>query len=223
MPSSAGASALARITTASTSLTPAGSRAAPGLRPWRGSQLDDLLDGYRQQFGSAGASALARITTGSPPSSWNPGRGSAGASALARITTLRPGSIPGRALAAPGLRPWRGSQRLPGRGRRPGPEAAAPGLRPWRGSQHLSLQVRGEPGQRSAGASALARITTPTRSRSGCGRFTRSAGASALARITTPGRCSGCRRNTGQRRGFGPGEDHNTQITGGTPPCGCLP
>ena len=133
--------------------------AAPGLRPWRGSQLRLGFPAAAGHDGSAGASALARITTSSRSSRRGCGRCSAGASALARITTSS------RAPCT-GTFSW---PRTYGQG-----WLAAPGLRPWRGSQP---RPRAAPGQRRGE----------------------------------------------QRRDFGPGEDHNTQITDGTPPRGCLP
>ena len=202
-----------RITTALWACISIWSQAAPGLRPWRGSQLHHVAVGHSGAGGSAGTSALARITTCFATGFEAAGQGSAGTSALARITTptgissstpsgrqrrdFGPGEdhntlvdgITGRdSWAAPGLRPWRGSQhsrRL--RGRAQGPEqrrdfgpgedhnyldeaaivpgpAAAPGLRPWRGSQLVGV----------AGAVDV---------------------------------------DPGQRRDFGPGEDHNAWLT----------
>ena len=141
--SSAGASALARITTCRGCAAPPGSPAAPGLRPWRGSQLHrgrasdtPVPGGQRRGFGPGedhntldfdAASAGRQTRT----------RGSAGASALARITTTS-APLRGRVRAAGSA----GASALarittPATGSSVTPTArAAPGLRPWRGSQH---------------------------------------------------------------------------------------
>ena len=135
--------------------------AAPGLRPRRGSQprhgrLSPSPPGeQRRDFGpgedhNLGTSLTAICVT----------VGSAGASAPARITTVRAdlGTI-GR-VAAPGLRPRRGSQQL---------VSGPPSLRREQrrgfgpGEDHNILADLSRPGDRggSAGASAPARITTP--------------------------------------------------------------
>ena len=163
-----------------TALPASRSPAAPGLRPWRGSQL------------RRGGTAARRQRRG-----FGPGED--------HNTLERRASAQGD-MAAPGLRPWRGSQlsrhRPNGSDRRqrrdsalarittPAAHGPVPGHRGSAGTSALARITTAEIGPscrwdgRSAGASALARITTALggADRQGAG----SAGASALARITTP-------------------------------------
>ena len=191
MPSSAGTSAPARITT-TTRHDPRTrpSRAAPELRPRRGSQ-QRLARGVSSRLaGSAGTSAPARITTATitPASAWR--SSSAGASAPARITTSPRSSVALR------RRPW---QR---RDFGPGEDHNTAGRRPAR-----------EPLGSSAGTSAPARITTLDAAEpivTQLPRQRRDFGPGEDHNIDwlhamQPRRC-------GQRRDFGPGEDHNSQT-----------
>ena len=196
--------------------------AAPGLRPWRGSQPPRVrrpgLAPRRQRRGfGPGEDHNYEMEPGDPESprqrrGFGPGedhndrlvlRCAFGSRRQRRgfgpgeITTGRSRISRRSPPAAPGLRPWRDHNTRAVLDRRLR-SRAAPGLRPWRGSQH----------QRGG------RIRPVRR---------RSARASALARITTPSTARTATRRRRQRRGFGPGEDHNIQITGGTPPRGCLP
>ena len=181
---SAGTSAPARITTTARSPTSTrGPRAAPGLRPRRGSQLPAGRAGVRHGRGSAGTSAPARITTsimsGAPTSrTWQRrdfGPGEDHNSAC-------------RVLVHEQVRQRRDFG--------PGEDHNLQGTPLW-------LDSAGG----SAGTSAPARITTgetgPPSARAGG-----SAGTSAPARITTT-TTGHSGLTTGQRRDFGPGEDHN--------------
>ena len=154
---------------------------------------------------SAGASALARITTSRSARTRRQRRGFGPGEDHNRFP---PGMNRWLIAAAPGLRPRRGSQPrnprhagLPHAGQRRGfgpgedhngwsplvasqSQVAAPGLRPRRGSQLLQHR-------------------RPDHGRAG------SAGASAPARITTRPPSPQTTARRWQRRGFGPGEDHN--------------
>ena len=162
-------------------------RAAPELRPRRGSQLQPRHDYPRDPQRSAGASAPARITT--LTTGWSH-----------RTCT------PQRRSFGPGE-----DHNMKASFEYPPEQGAAPELRPRRGSQ-LQRLYRGDrrtPG--SAGASAPARITTSSRTCSAT-RSPCSAGASAPARITTTAAARSSRGAAGQRRSFGPGEDHNSHC-----------
>ena len=213
-------------------------RAAPGLRPRRGSQprpcrttghVRAAAPGLRPRRGSqhqAGAQADAR---GRQRRGFGPGEDH----------NMHSGSSPPAAPAAPGLRPWRGSQprtgsrqpawRLQRRGFGPGEDhnilggsaarrwpRAAPGLRPWRGSQHAS----------GRSASRMAVAAPGLRPWRGSQHLDVRACATGQAqrRGFGPGEDHNIawlrvprRAERGQRRGFGPGEDHNIMPAAGLP------
>ena len=188
-------------------------RAAPGLRPWRGSQhaVDWIPPRFSRQRQGFGPGEDHNIMVGM---NWMDSASSARASALARITTSTPTATRSSRIAAPGLRPWRGSRqsattsggsystssarasalaRITTPRPRPRPPAGLPqrqGFGP--GEDHNPVMVTpemGPPG--SARASALARITTSSRARCMARGGCSSARASALARITTSASWSG--------------------------------